>query len=101
MKTRIVKEEFLGIDGKVQVNYVPEHKVLFWWERFSDGCDVFSSHASFRNIEDAQKFIDNVTRMKGRNARIVMSADDVERCIASMKANSVQIGVDKELPEAF
>lgn len=80
MQVRIVKEEHLLLDGKLSVHYVPEYKGWFFWNRFVEyDCDSCCTQASFETHEEAQAFLDNAVRMRGRDLTTVVAVGEAER----------------------
>ena len=80
MNVRIVKEEHLLLDGKLNVHYVPEYKGWFFWNRFVEyDCDSCCTQASFDSIEKARAFLDNAVRMQGRDLTTVVAVGETER----------------------
>ena len=80
MQVRIVKEEHLPLDGKLSVHYVPEYKGWFFWNRFVEyDCDSCCTQASFKTHEEAQAFLDNAVRMRGRDLTTVVAVGEAER----------------------
>lgn len=80
MQVRIVKEEHLLLDGTLIVRYVPEYKGWFLWNRYVEyDCEACNVQASFKTYEEAQEFLDNAVRMRGRDLTTVVAVGEAER----------------------
>lgn len=80
MQVRIVKEEHLLLDGTLIVRYVPEYKGWFLWNRYEEyDCEACNVQASFKTYEEAQEFLDNAVRMRGRDLTTVVAVGEAER----------------------
>lgn len=80
MQVRIVKEEHLLLDGTLIVRYVPEYKGWFLWNRYVEyDCEACNVQASFKTYEEAQEFLDNAVRMRGRDVTTVVAVGEAER----------------------
>lgn len=80
MQVRIIKEEHLLLDGTLIVRYVPEYKGWFLWHRYVEyDCEACNVQASFKTHEEAQAFLDNAVRMRGRDLTTVVAVGEAER----------------------
>ena len=65
-KYRIIKHEYFGYDGKLVVNFEPQHRFLglFWCGYSNHDCDS-CLNLNFPTLEEAEDFLRQVERMGG------------------------------------
>lgn len=59
-------------DGQLYISYIPQWKKFLMWHEFTEGHSDESTTAAFRLYEDAVSFINEVTRMSGREKYTVV-----------------------------